>query len=66
MSKIQEELLQSKGRVKLLKFLFRNGDSHTIKEMSQHIQESTKTVNSEIQKLEKIGLVIKAKNHSNK
>jgi predicted transcriptional regulator len=53
-----ELLLDSRARVKILKFIFRNADSvFSAKEMSTRIQERLPLVKREIKKLAKIGLL---------
>jgi predicted transcriptional regulator len=53
-----ELLLDSRARVKILKFLFRNADSaFSAKEMSNRIQERLPLVKREIRRLMEIGLL---------
>jgi DNA-binding MarR family transcriptional regulator len=53
-----ELLLDSRARVKILKFIFRNADStFTVKEMSNRIQERLPLVKKEIKRLVEIGLL---------
>jgi len=61
MSKSKLELLfDSRARVKILKFLFRNASSvFSIKDLSSHVQERPLTVRKEIRKLLEIGLLKK-------
>ena len=65
MSKSTLELLfDSKARVKILKFLFRNaGMSFSIKDLSKRVQERTATVRREMKRLTEIGL-LKSKTHT--
>ena len=60
--KILERLFDSKARVKILKFLFRNMESiFDIEEMAERVQEQPALVRSEVKKLTEIGL-LKVKN----
>ena len=55
---ILEILFDSKTKLKILKFLFRNSaSSFNIKELSTHIQEKPITVKKELDKLAEIGLI---------
>ena len=61
MSKVKntlELLFESRARVKMLKFLFRNiGPGFTVKELAARIQEPTTVVNREIKQFLQIGLL---------
>jgi len=60
MSKILEILFQSKARVKLLKFLFRNQNGgYTTREIAKIIRERPDKVRKEIKNLVKIKLILK-------
>ena len=60
MSKTLETLFQSKARVKLLKFLFRNnGNGFAVSDISKRIRERPEVVRREIKSLSTIGLIIK-------
>jgi predicted transcriptional regulator len=63
MSKSTLELLfDSKARVKILKFLFRNtGMGFSIRDLSKRVQERPTTVRREVKRLMEIGL-LKSKN----
>lgn len=53
-----EILLESKLRVKVLKFLFRNiGTSFNTKELAFRVRGDRKSVNGEVRKLLEIGLL---------
>ena len=53
-----EVLFNSKARVKILKFFFRNfGSGFNAQEISSRIQEPISVVNQEISKLLEIGLI---------
>lgn len=53
-----EQLLGSRLRVKVMKFLFRNeGQMFDVKEVAKRIQESRPSVMAEIRKLAKLGLI---------
>ncbi len=55
---VLENLFNSKTRVKVLKFLFRNYPTDVgIKELVKRIQEPYETVRQEIKMFERIGLV---------
>lgn len=55
---ILETLFESRPRLKILKFLFRNANSSfSVKELAAHVQEKPLTVKKEIAKLREIGLV---------
>lgn len=57
---ILENLFNSRTRVKVLKFLFRNHPVNVgIRELSRRIQESVETTRQEIKQLEKIGVIRK-------
>ena len=60
---VLENLFNSKVRIKVLKFLFRNHPVNVgIKDLSKRVQEPLDLVRKEIKELEKIGL-IKKLNH---
>ena len=60
---VLENLFNSKLRVKVLKFLFRNSLGQVgVRDLAKRIQESYPLVTREIKSLEKIGLVKKLKN----
>ena len=62
---ILETLFESRARVRLLKFLFRNYPRpHTLKEITKHLQENPFLVKKEIAKLSQIGLLTKTKRKS--
>ena len=63
-----EILFDSKTRVKIMKYVFRNADaSFTIRELANHTQEDISTVKQEVSKLREIGfLVIKKENEEKK
>lgn len=53
-----EQLLGSRLRVKVTKFLFRNeGQMFNVKEVAKRIQESRSSVMAEVRKLAKLGLI---------
>lgn len=53
-----EQLLGSRLRVKVMKFLFRNeGQVFDVREVAKRIQESRPAVMAEIKKLTKLGLI---------
>lgn len=55
---ILEQLFESKTRVRILKFLFRNADTDfTSKDLITRVQEPRSMVNREIQKFLEIGLL---------
>lgn len=58
---ILENLFNSKIRVKVLKFLFRNYPVNVgIRELSKRMQEPLNMVRKEVKNLEKIGLIKKS------
>lgn len=60
MSKTLEVLFQSKARVKLLKFFFRNANGgHSMRDVIQRVRERPEVVRREIKGLIKIGAVLK-------
>ena len=60
--RILETLFNSRARVRLLRFLFRNyPQSFTIKEMMQRLQEDRQTLKKEVSEFIQIGLLVKAK-----
>ena len=62
-----EVLFESRSRLKILKFLFRNfGKNYTLGEIVNHTQEDTGAVRREIQKLIEIGLMTKNQRHAKK
>jgi len=53
-----EILFESKPKLKILKFLFRNSaSSFNIRELSAHVQEGPLLVKKEVSKLIEIGLI---------
>jgi len=57
---ILDNLFNSKARVKILKFLFRNyPNDFTINELAKHIQESYQVARQEVAVLREIGLIKK-------
>lgn len=55
---ILETLFDSKLRVKILKFLFRNAAaSFSVRELANHVQDKPVAVKREIKALKEIGLV---------
>lgn len=53
-----EVLFESRARVKILKFLFRNmTKNYTFAEIVNHVQEDASVVRREINKLEEINLI---------
>ena len=53
-----ESLFDSKARVKILKFLFRNpGMSFSVKDFSRRVQERPAIVRREVRRLTEIGLL---------
>ena len=57
---ILDSLFNSKARVKILKFLFRNNPAFFgPRELSNMIQESPKTIKKELKVLETIGLLVR-------
>jgi len=57
-----ESLFNSKLRVKVLKFLFRNCSVDTgPRDLAKRIQESLEAVRKEMINLERIGLIVKSK-----
>lgn len=60
--RILETLFNSRARVRLLRFLFRNyPQSFSLKELVDRLQEDQKTLKKEIGQLEEISLLIKTK-----
>ena len=60
--RILETLFESRARVRLLRFLFRNyPQSFTIKEMVVRLQEDRPTVKKEIARFMQIGLLIESR-----
>ncbi|HEY4484291.1 MAG TPA: hypothetical protein VI978_01040 [Candidatus Paceibacterota bacterium] len=60
--KVLETLFNSRARVRLLRFLFRNyPQTFTIKEISKHLSEDRDLIKKEVSKLEQIGLLVKDK-----
>ena len=61
--RILENLFDSRARVRLLRFLFRNSDqSFTVKELVDRLQEDRQTVKKEVERFNEIGLLNKMKN----
>jgi len=57
---ILEELFDSKARVKILKFFFRNETGYfNIATISDRVQEKKKVIKREIEKLLRIGIIQK-------
>lgn len=55
---VLETLFGSKLRLKILKFLFRNGTaSFTVRELAAHVQDRPAAVKKELADLREIGLV---------
>ena len=55
---ILETLFESRSKVKILKFLFRNVDaSFTLKEITNRVQEPSSVVRGDLKKLLDIGLL---------
>ena len=62
-----EVLFESRPRLKILKFLFRNfGKKYTFREIVNHTQEHAAVVRKELQKLSEIGLISQAPRHAKK
>ena len=60
--RILETLFESRARVRLLRFLFRNySQSFSVKEMVSRLQEDRQTIRKEITKFMQVGLLIKVK-----
>lgn len=58
--KVLETLFNSRARVRLLRFLFRNyPQAFTAKELARHLQEDGNTIKKEIAKLRQINLLVK-------
>ncbi len=54
-----EVLFDSKPRLKILKFLFRNfPQNYTLREIVNHTQEDADNVRRELSRLEEIGLIM--------
>jgi len=65
--KILETLFNSRARVRLLRFLFRNfPQSFTLKELAGRLQEDNKTLKKEIEQFAEIKLVNRGKDKNNK
>lgn len=63
--RVLETLFNSRARVRLLKFLFRNYPKpFTLNEITKHLQEKKGLVKKEIGRLWQIGLLTKAKGNS--
>ena len=53
-----EVLFESRTRLKILKFLFRNyGKNYTLREVVNHTQEDSGAVRREMERLKEIGLI---------
>lgn len=64
--KTLEILFNSRARVRLLRFLFRNyPQAFTAKELAKHLQEDRGVIKKEIAKLQQIALLIKSNNVKN-
>lgn len=60
MSKTLEVLFQSKARVKLLKFFFRNtSGGYSMRDIVQRVRERPEVVRKEVRGLIKIGTLLK-------
>ena len=60
---VLETLFESRSKVKILKFLFRNSDrDFSVKEITAHVQETPRVVKSDLKKLMEIGLLRKNRN----
>lgn len=60
--RILETLFNSRARVRLLRFLFRNHpQSFTVKELAGRLQEEYQTIKKEVARLEQISLLVKSK-----
>lgn len=60
--RVLETLFNSRARVRLLRFLFRNyPQSFSLKELVGRLQEDQKTLKKEIAQFEEIGLLVKTK-----
>ena len=65
--RVLETLFNSRARVRLLRFLFRNyPQSFTAKELTHRLQEDAGVVKREIAKLQQISLLVKNVNNSQK
>ncbi len=59
--RVLETLFNSRARVRLLRFLFRNyPQAFTVREIAKHLQEDTGVIKKEISKLQQITLLVKA------
>lgn len=64
--RILENLFDSRARVRLLRFLFRNSaESFTVKELTDRLQEDRPTVKKEVERFSQIKLLTKMKNGKN-
>lgn len=65
--RVLETLFNSRARIRLLKFLFRNYPKpFTLNDIAKHLQEEKGLVKKEISRLSQIGLLVKvggARNH---
>ncbi len=60
--RILETLFNSRARVRLLRFLFRNyPQPFTIQEMVSRLQEDRQTIKKEVDQFMQIGLLVKTK-----
>ncbi|MBI2676943.1 MAG: hypothetical protein HYX21_03310 [Candidatus Yanofskybacteria bacterium] len=60
--KVLETLFNSRARVRLLRFLFRNyPQTFTIKELAKHLQEDRLMIKKEVSRLQQIDLLIRDK-----
>lgn len=58
--KALENLFDSRARVRLLKFFFRNYPrTHTLREVARHLQENPRLVKKEMARLLQAGLILK-------
>lgn len=65
--RILETLFNSRARVRLLRFLFRNyPQSFTVREIARHLQEDTELVKKEVLRLQQISLLTKSNNKRGK
>ncbi|TSC73921.1 MAG: hypothetical protein G01um101444_431 [Parcubacteria group bacterium Gr01-1014_44] len=60
--RILETLFNSRARVRLLRFLYRNHPrSFSVKELAERLQEDRPTIKKEIDRFTQIGLLVKSK-----
>lgn len=63
--RVLETLFNSRARIRLLKFLFRNyPKSFTLSEMAKHLQEEKGLVKKEIGRLAQVGLLMRVGGNS--